>query len=196
MTKLATVLLGGIVLSTPLICNASASPLSNAGCADVPPVCLIYDSWNRDGVGNAPTSLPVFSVTNPTKILEVSDYHWNAGFGQDPAGIDGQISIYNDATDALVGSWSATSDARHIFWFAEPDIVLAPGSYRVVDSDPATWSYSLTNYAPLPGDGPDWKPGVGFSAILATVAEPDRAVMVGTSFMLLLGITRRKRRPD
>lgn len=161
---------------------------------------VLFDSWNRDAVNNDPALLPVFSITRPQTIVEIWNYHWNSGVGQDPGAVDGSISIYDNATDTLVGTWGASARLDlypyPTLWVAQPDVRLQPGTYTVVDSDRATWSYSTSDLFPLPGDGPDWAPYLGFTAVVA-VPEPAGAALLGAcmAVLALQGVRRRPERP-
>ncbi len=119
----------------------------------------IYDSWNADGVSNSPSINPTITISNSSKISKIGDYHYNNVAGQDPVAVNGKISIYDNTSGALIGSWAAsalenTDDlgftclGPNMCWGAYPNITLKPGTYRIVDSDPSTWSYSTTNFFP------------------------------------------------
>jgi hypothetical protein len=135
---------------------------------------LIYDSYNRDSVSNSPSTLPLLTITSAWLITDIQNYHWNFGQGQDPAAVNGQISIRELVSGNLVGSWAASSVAIGVpntYWSATPNVVLQPGSYTIADSDSGTWSYSTTQY--FSGSGHDWSPGTGFSQVTALpVPEP------------------------
>lgn len=135
---------------------------------------LIYDSYNRDAVGNGPSTLPLLTITSAWLITDIQHYHWNFGQGQDPAAVSGRISIRELVSGHLVGSWAAASAAlgvRNTYWSATPNVVLQPGSYTIADSDPGTWSYSTSQY--FSGSGQDWAPGTGFAQVTALpVPEP------------------------
>lgn len=100
---------------------------------------------------------------------------WNNGAGSDASLVNGWIGIDRvvSATRTVpVGRWPATSTVGafgmpNTFWYAYPAITLPAGTYRVVDSDHATWSYTTTNSFAYLGVGTDWEPGKGFSQIMA-----------------------------
>jgi hypothetical protein len=137
---------------------------------------LIYNSWNADAVGNNPSILPVFTLSSPMTITSVLDYHKNDGLGGNPSGAT--ISLYSVPSDNLVGSWPVFAvgpiPTPNIEFEAFPGITLGAGSYEVVDSDSATWSFSTTDLEHgLELTGPNWAPNVGFSMVYATsIPEP------------------------
>ena len=134
---------------------------------------VVYDSWNGDSVYNNPPIEPVFTLTAPTRISEIVNYHWNYFSGQNAALVNGAIGIdrvESDTVTSPVGRWPATSGpggfgSQNTFWYAYPNIVLGPGNYKVVDSDRQTWSYSVSNYYHI---GNDWAPNKGFSQVISS----------------------------
>lgn len=103
----------------------------------------IFNNFNPGGVSNNPSVATVFSIPNAVKINSVATYHWNYGSGSPT----GTISLLNSdgtvygpwaATGMVYGSWTATNSA---YWIVYPDTIIKPGSYTVVDSNNATWSY-------------------------------------------------------
>ena len=91
-------------------------------------------------VANGPTQPSQIHLAEPALLERLSTYHWNHGKGRTP----GVIGLRN-TTGALLGSWSASgSDGQggvaNAYWNAQPGIVLQPGTYDVVDSDPASWA--------------------------------------------------------
>ena len=191
--------------SRPLWCFAlcvllfaipKASGLPYYHCSEGPG--CVFDSWNRDGVSNNPPIFPVFTLSASSKIVEIFNYHYNFGEGQDPIAVKGTISLYDDTTNNLVGTWTALDGnfgAPGWSWVVYPNVLLGPGSYRIVDSDASTWSYSTTDFFHLPGDGPDWKPYQGFSKVWADVPEPANVILAGGALAagLLLFRYRRER---
>ena len=155
---------------------------------------LIYDSYNRDSVGNGPSTLPLLTITSAWLITDIQHYHWNFGQGQDPVAVNGRISIRDLVSGNLVGSWAAASVALGVpntYWSATPNVVLQPGSYTIADSDPGTWSYSTSQF--FSGSGKDWAPGTGFAQVTALpVPEPASLVLMLAGLamtMLVVGRT-------
>jgi len=162
---------------------------------------MIFCSWNEDGTYNQPTLLPVFNISESTTITRIADYHFNDGLGKDPTLINGTIGIIeiNSGTQVLnIGTWPAQGAAGPGYppdcvWNAYPDLALLPGTYAVVDSDPASWSYTTTDTLHyLGGTGANWQPYEGFSEVYA-VPEPSTLVLLGVGAIGLLGYTWRWR---
>ena len=148
----------GLVISTGVVTNALSAE-------------LIYNSWNGAGTANGPTVDTVFTLTKPTTIAALVNYHWNNGAGQDAATVNAWIGIeriVSGKPNVLVGQWPVTSKPgaygmEDTWWYAYPNLLLAPGTYKIIDSDPATWSFTDGGSA----DGPDWEAGKGFTQVLA-----------------------------
>lgn len=131
---------------------------------------VIYSGWAADGVANNPTVDTVFTLSEPTNIAAIYNYHWNDGAGQDASLISGTIAIeqiISETERTEIGRWPATSWTTNpgavvnTGWVAYPNILLGPGTYKVVDSDPATWSASYGGM----GAGVDWAAGKGYTHI-------------------------------
>jgi len=100
----------------------------------------IFNNGNIGGVDNNPTSPTTFTLTKTYKITLIEDYHWNYGQGASP----GTIGLTDNDGNA-VGTWNVTTKSgqggvANAVWDAAPNVVIGPGTYTVVDSDPATWS--------------------------------------------------------
>lgn len=98
---------------------------------------------NTSGVYNDARYCPQYTPVNDVKLSALTTQHWNGGLGAVP----GLIRIYDvtDGGNVLLGTWEATArdeeEAENVKWDIFPDITLQAGhSYRIVDSDPATWS--------------------------------------------------------
>lgn len=137
---------------------------------------VVYSGWNGDGIWNGgPTVETRFILDKPTNIAAIYNYHFNTyyGGGQNASQVDGTIGIDQivSTTEIVeIGRWPANSALgipNHRTWVVYPNILLGPGEYRVVDSDPATWSYTTTDSFPE-YSSPDWRSGKGFSKIIAT----------------------------
>lgn len=110
---------------------------------------------NGATVRNGPTAVTTFTLDRALYLARITTYHWNGGRGA-PAG-----TITLVAPDgSLLGPWQAEgrpgSGAQNVNWVAEPGILLQPGTYGVIDSDPATWSQN----AGSGGRGFVWVEGV------------------------------------
>jgi hypothetical protein len=107
-------------------------------------------NWNTDGVQNGPPAEDTaFMVEEPVSVTYIDTYHWNDGRGVDSPGTvvlkrDGGSMygpIYMSGSEGSGGApnaiWSRTFDAG--------EVVLEPGIYTVIDSDPATWSSNMAS---------------------------------------------------
>jgi hypothetical protein len=82
---------------------------------------VIYNSWNGDGVSNNPSIHPTFTTSVGWYVLQVVDYHWNFGQGQDPAAFNGWIGIYDNTSgtfafkEPAIG-WAGAFEVPNSFW--------------------------------------------------------------------------------
>ena len=169
MTRLLFLVVLGFVVSTGVATNAQSAE-------------MIYNSFNAAGVYNGPTVDTTFTLTKPTTIAAIINYHWNGQAGQDAGAVNGWIGIeqiVSGTENVVIGRWPAVSKsgaygAPNTWWYVYPNVPLAPGTYKIVDSDPATWSYADYSYYGIP-DGPDWAPSKGFTYLYAaaTVTATD-----------------------
>ena len=107
------------------------------------------------GVSNNPPAKTVFTLSKPGHLSKILTYHWNGGSGSPP----GTIGLRNSQTGAMAGRWTAagssgydrtpgatwplTSSAPpYRYWTVQPNCDLPAGTYEILDSDPATWSYT------------------------------------------------------
>ena len=108
------------------------------------------------GVSNNPPNKTIITLSNPAYITKMFTYHWNGGSGATP----GTISLKNTVTGEILGPWDVvgtkvgidpTPGAKwpttpngppYLYWTVQPNVSVQVGSYEVVDSDPATWSYT------------------------------------------------------
>ncbi len=96
---------------------------------------------NAGAVHNAPTKKIVLAPTEPIIVHKISTYHWNDGKGRPAAG---KIAIQSE-DGQVFGPWQATGTSGqggvpNANWHVAPGVVLVPGKYVVLDSDPKTWS--------------------------------------------------------
>lgn len=103
----------------------------------------IYDNFNIYAVYNGPSTPTVFSVPSDMNITKITTYHYNNGSGSTP----GTISLrHSDST--VYGPWTATGSAvpnLNWLWNVYPNASIKAGSYTVIDSNTATWSYNSTS---------------------------------------------------
>jgi hypothetical protein len=100
---------------------------------------VIFNNWNTGGVGVGPTVATTFKIDRPARVTYLNSYHYNYGRGTKT----GTLALrHSDGT--LYGPWtvkgSTASGAPNGLWETEPGVVLKPGAYTVIDSDPSTWS--------------------------------------------------------
>ncbi|HQN18221.1 MAG TPA: hypothetical protein PKV86_03740, partial [Syntrophobacteraceae bacterium] len=122
--------------------TTSSSGTSGAESVPVDPAKAktIFDNGNKGGVDNKPTAATTFTVQTPHVITLIANYHWNSGRGSRP----GTISL-RGGSGRTYGPWQATGSpgqggVPNANWTCKPNITLPPGTYTVVDSDPATWA--------------------------------------------------------
>jgi len=106
-----------------------------------PKAAVIFTNTNAYGVQNMPTAATTFTLRNTYRITEIKTYHWNYGKGSRVGLIrllDGKLNV--------VGTWNAAGavgqgGVPNAYWVVRPsNLVLRPGSYTIVDSNPATFS--------------------------------------------------------
>ena len=131
-----------LVLLVPML-SACSSRGGNGPSASTTPVTAItaaseteiYNNGNIAGVINNPTGGPTtFTISDSYKVTLITDYHWNNGQGASSGTID-----LKDASGNVIGTWPVTVRSG-VYWDVKPNIVIGPGTYTVVDSDPSTWA--------------------------------------------------------
>ena len=103
------------------------------------PETTIYKNGNVYAVYNGATR-PTFNLKVTTLITKIMNYHWNNGRGAKP----GTISLIHE-DGSIYGPWRANGrggqgGAPDAYWDCAIDILLKPGTYQIVDSEPSTWS--------------------------------------------------------
>lgn len=96
----------------------------------------VLNTYNKATVRSGPSVSPQVTLRVPTLITQLQTYHWNNGKGTAQAGAIGIAGI---------GFWQAVgapgmNNAPNAEWIARPNLVLNPGTYVIMDSDPATWA--------------------------------------------------------
>lgn len=132
-----------------------APPSGEAPSAAAEPAIEI---GNTRAVQNGGTP-PTWVTDQPMKVTEISTYHWNDGKGKTPGTLGLKAA---DGTE--YGPWPTTGlpgqgGVPNASWVAKPNEVVPPGSYKVVDSDPGSWSQNSESG------------GEGFTTIIAAPAR-------------------------
>lgn len=123
----------------------SVSVNTAATSATALPPKTIFNNGNIYAVDNRPTSPARFTLESPAQLIYMYTYHWNYGKGS-PAGT---ISLKHD-DGTIYGPYAATGKPGQggvpsAYWECEPNTVLKAGNYKIVDSDPATWSQNAAS---------------------------------------------------
>jgi hypothetical protein len=101
-------------------------------------VVALFSNSNDGVIRDGATGPAALVIEALTRVTYVQTYHWHNGKGVKP----GTISITGpDGT--VYGPWQATGTdgqggVKNAYWEAKPMVELAPGTYLVEDSDPAT----------------------------------------------------------
>ncbi|HPJ30168.1 MAG TPA: hypothetical protein PLZ42_02115 [Methanothrix sp.] len=117
---------------------------------------LIFERNTLGAVQNGPTSPTIFTIDREWTVTEIKTYHWNYGQGKAP----GTIGL-QDGRGMVLGTWAASrlpgsGGVPDAYWTARPNLILQPGEYTILDSDPATWSQN----SETAGEGIAWVYGV------------------------------------
>ena len=121
---------------------------------------LIFERNTLAAVQNGPTSPTTFAVDREWTVTEIKTYHWNYGQGKAP----GMIGLL-DERGIVLGMWAASGlpgsgGVPDAYWTVRPDLIIGPGEYTILDSDPATWSQNADTL----GEGIAWVFGVASAA--------------------------------
>jgi hypothetical protein len=135
--------------------SASATPTPAASAAFGPETVLLKLE-SLQGVSNDPPNKTIVTLDKPVRLTKMMTYHWNSGAGTPP----GTLALKNTATGVVQGPWSAigvksgwdgsagsvwpttSNGPPYLYWLSQPNVDVPAGTYEVVDSDPATWSYT------------------------------------------------------
>lgn len=101
---------------------------------------VIFEVGNIYGVDNGPSQPTVFTLTAPRMLTLIQNYHWNSARGATP----GTIAL-REAGGKTYGPWQSEGSpgqggVPNAYWTARPMVLLPPGTYTVIDSDPASWA--------------------------------------------------------
>jgi len=100
----------------------------------------LFSVTSIGGAYNGATEPTTFSISESWLVTEIYTYHWNDAQGKTP----GTVGL--EAADGTVyGPWQATGQPGQggvpdAYWVVKPNIVIPPGTYTVIDSDPSTWA--------------------------------------------------------
>ena len=118
---------------------------------------ILFKMESVEGVMSNPPQITTFTLTQVSYITRVWTYHYNATIGAATP----TVSLKNTSTGVIFGPWpqvgyktfagtlgATASDPGNIpgppdnYWMAYPLTSIPAGIYQVIDSAPATWSYT------------------------------------------------------
>lgn len=88
---------------------------------------------------NNPSNPTVFTISQPYLVTEFYNYHYlNNGK------LPGTIGL-KDNKETTYGPWQTVGaigqrNVANAYWVNRPNVIIPPGTYTVIDSDPSTWS--------------------------------------------------------
>jgi len=124
---------GAIMLVTAYVIQRPPAP-------QPPPVeILLFDNKNNYRVSNNPPRSAEFNISQAYYVTSVWDYHWNQGQGATPGNIG-----FRRSDGQIYGPWEVTAADRESMqnWECRPRVTISAGTYTIVDSDHATWSWN------------------------------------------------------
>jgi hypothetical protein len=122
-----------------LIVGAYSIQESSKGPSLQPDV-LLFDTKNNDLVFNGPPDHPAeFTIPQSYYITSIWNYHYNEGRGVTP----GNISLRR-RDGKVFGPWEVTAAdvTTKINWECQPKTTIPAGTYTIVDSEDALWSWN------------------------------------------------------
>jgi hypothetical protein len=112
---------------------------------------LLFDNFNAAGVtqsANGPTSPTAFTLPSTSVITQMATYHWNGGAGATPGTIGlqlqlpaGVVPIFGPFPTVGVTGQNNVANAAWVT-SPNPNVIVPAGTYTVLDSSPATWSFN------------------------------------------------------
>lgn len=117
---------------------------------------ILFKLESVAGVESNPPNKTIFTLSSAATITKIWTYHWNNGSGDGT----GTIGLRNVTTGELLGTWpvvgfnsqfvsepgavwpSSSTAEPHYYCTVQPNATVPAGTYEVVDSNPATWSYN------------------------------------------------------
>jgi len=105
---------------------------------------------------NGATAPTTFTTSESWLVTYLMTYHWNEAQGATPGTIGLRAS---DGT--TYGPWQTTGEpgqagVPNAYWVVRPNVVIPPGTYTVLDSDPSTWAQNDETG----GAGMSWANGI------------------------------------
>ena len=121
---------------TLVLNGATGGPTPN-----VSPMPQVQSTGNTGSVQNGPTAPTTFTFGDYYVLTSIMTYHWNYGRGTTAPGTIG----LRHSDGSMFGPWRARGTpgqggVPNANWIADVTTTLKPGTYTVVDSDPATWA--------------------------------------------------------
>ncbi|MFY9779898.1 MAG: hypothetical protein WAJ85_05240 [Candidatus Baltobacteraceae bacterium] len=131
------------MLAAAAVLLVVVAPAAAAGQAQGAAGTILFTSGNDLGVENGPRRPTVFKLGQTTTITSVLDYHWNGGRGAAP----GEIALRRAEDGKQFGPWQAVAQqpALPVNWIVYPHLTVKPGTYTILDSDPATWAQNAAS---------------------------------------------------
>ena len=135
--------LANAMLAAAAVLLVVVAPAAAAGQAQGAAGTILFTSGNDLGVENGPRRPTVFKLGQTTTITSVLDYHWNGGRGAAP----GEIALRRAEDGKQFGPWQAVAQqpALPVNWIVYPHLTVKPGTYTILDSDPATWAQNAAS---------------------------------------------------
>ena len=114
--------------------------LQQAGTSPKPDKQEQFSISNIDTVSNGPKNPTTWTTREPVLVTSIRTYHWNDGRGASP----GSISLKHE-DGSVYGPWATMGadgmgGVKNAQWVVDLKVIVKPGAYTVVDSDPATWA--------------------------------------------------------
>jgi hypothetical protein len=102
---------------------------------------LIFEVYSPMGVSSSP-GVTSFTILRDRTITDIGTYHWYS-----QPGSVGTIGLQNVDSGTIYGPWQASGYAgmngkQDVYWVVSPYVYLPAGTYKIVDSDQSTWSYT------------------------------------------------------
>jgi hypothetical protein len=102
-----------------------------------PSETVLFDNWNEQSVESNPEIPTEFTIAKDHCITTIANYHWK-GMAR------GSIALRHQ-NGTVYGPWQVTTSSGHggrpnVNWECKPNIRIPAGTYRVIDSDVASWS--------------------------------------------------------